>query len=82
MTVPKNKVILSRLQKDVIRILKERMATIAASLRARQDELNQVLADLVVSWRQEYEVPQDWRFDLDELAFIPPEPEGGESDNG
>ena len=79
MPVPKNKVILSRQQREMLRMLQERMATIVASMKARQAEVNQIFVETVELYRKEHEVPKDWMYDMEEMAFNPPN-EGGESD--
>lgn len=80
------KVVLSKEEKDFLGILQRRLGLIAATMRARRDEIEAIFNDFVEYQRKERNVPPNWKFDIDEMAFIPPieevEEDGSKNDDG
>lgn len=66
------KVILPREQKEVVRLFATGAAEIDRAMKERLAEVHRLFNDFVKLCRKLYEVPEDWKFDLDEMAFIPP----------
>ena len=63
---------------EIIKQLQSKAGLLEQAHRARMVEINEQFQMIVGMARGEQDVPDDWVFDQDKMAFVEPEPEKSE----